>query len=220
MDAGNWDLIRTERLSLADLLESLDDEQWRTRSLCAEWTVHDVAAHLLMTPVGQPRPWAMTKALVRARGHLWTAGRDVAIAYGRRPHAELVSGLRAHAASRTKPVFVADANILLDLLVHGQDIAVPLGVHRAIPPAAGRVGLDRVWSMGWPFHARRRLEGVRLCAEDGSWEAGAGPEVVGPAAALLLLATERTAAALPLLAGPGLPVLHRRLEASPMPPNG
>ena len=211
MDEENWDLIRTERLTLADLLDSLDDHQWRTRSLCTEWSVQEVAAHLLMTPACQPRPWAMAKALVRARGHLWTAGRDVVIAYGRRPRAELVDGLRAHAASRTKPVFVADANILVDLLVHGQDIAVPLGIHREVPPAAGRAGLDRVWSMGWPFHARRRLAGVRLCTEDGSWQAGAGPEVVGPAGALLLLATERTAAALPLLAGPGLPVLHRRL---------
>ncbi|GAA2145308.1 maleylpyruvate isomerase family mycothiol-dependent enzyme [Nocardioides koreensis] len=211
MDAENWDLIRTERLTLADLLESLDDQQWQTRSLCTEWTVHDVAAHLLMTPAGQPRPWAMTKALVRARGHLWTAGRDVAIAFGRRPHAELVSGLRAHAASRTKPAFVVDANILLDLLVHGQDIAVPLGVVREVPPAAARAGLDRVWSTGWPFHARRRLEGVRLRTDDGSWQAGAGPEVVGSAAALLLLTTGRTAAALPLLDGPGLPVLQRRL---------
>jgi uncharacterized protein (TIGR03083 family) len=211
MDAATWDLIRTERLTLADLLEGLDDEQWQTRSLCTEWSVQDVAAHLLMTPAGQPRPWAMAKALARARGHLWTAGRDVAIAYGRRPRAELVSGLRAHAASRTKPVFVADANILLDLLVHGQDIAVPLGVDREVPPAAGRAALERIWSMGWPFHARRRLEGVRLCAEDGSWQAGDGPEVRGPAAGLLLLTTGRTAAALPLLDGPGLPVLHCRL---------
>lgn len=211
MDAATWDLIRTERLTLADLLEGLDDEQWQTRSLCTEWSVQDVAAHLLMTPAGQPRPWAMAKALARARGHLWTAGRDVAIAYGHRPRAELVSGLRAHAASRTKPVFVADANILLDLLVHGQDIAVPLGVDREVPPAAGRAALERIWSMGWPFHARRRLEGVRLCAEDGSWQAGDGPEVRGPAAGLLLLTTGRTAAALPLLDGPGLPVLQRRL---------
>ena len=38
----------------ADDLAALTDDQWRTPSLCSEWTVHDVFAHLLsaakMTP--------------------------------------------------------------------------------------------------------------------------------------------------------------------------
>ena len=49
-----WPTIHAERRALADDLAGLDDAAWRTPSGCAEWTVHDVLAHLLsaakMTP--------------------------------------------------------------------------------------------------------------------------------------------------------------------------
>ena len=94
-------------------------------------------------------------------------------------------------------------NIVPDVLVHSQDIAVPLGRDLPVPIAAARAAADRVWGMGWPFWARRRLRGMRLTAIDTDWTVGAGEEVTGPIAALLLLLlTGRTAAARPHLAGP------------------
>jgi hypothetical protein len=57
--------------------------------------------------------------------------------------------------------------------------------------------------MGWPFHARRRLRGLRLVATDCDWSAGDGAEVRGPIGALLLLLTGRYGAAAPQLDGPG-----------------
>src|SRR4051794_24304538 len=49
-----WPTIHAERAALADDVAQLNDEQWRTPSLCSEWTVHDVLAHLVsaakMTP--------------------------------------------------------------------------------------------------------------------------------------------------------------------------
>ncbi|WP_197275221.1 hypothetical protein [Luteipulveratus halotolerans] len=80
---------------------------------------------------------------------------------------------------------------------------MPLGRERAMPLEAATLALDRVWSMGWPFFARRRLRGVTLQATDTSWTRGAGPVVTGSTAALLLLATGRRSAALPQLSGPG-----------------
>ncbi len=48
--AGNqWPLIRAERVALIADLENLTDAQWSTPSLCAEWTVRDVLAHMTMT---------------------------------------------------------------------------------------------------------------------------------------------------------------------------
>ena len=72
---------------------------------------------------------------------------------------------------------------------------------------AARNALQRAWSMGWPFHARRRLAGYRLTATDADWAAGDGPRIAGTTVALLLLATGRVNAALPLLHGPGVPLL-------------
>jgi uncharacterized protein (TIGR03083 family) len=217
MQSTVWRLVRDERLSLAGMLEPLPADAWTTPSLCTEWTVHHVLAHLVMTPAGEPNPWAMSKALMKARGRLWTAGRDIAIAYACRSPHELACSLRDLADARTKPVFVAAQNILLDLVVHGQDIAVPLGMTRPVPDAAAGVVLARIWAMGWPFHAARRLEGVRLRCDSSTtnelvWTAGLGPQVDGSAGDLALLMTGRTTSALPRLRGPGVQVLRNRLE--------
>lgn len=209
MDKQTWTAVADRRRALADLLDGLDDTGWEARSLCERWRVRDVAAHLAMTPSGEPRPTTMLRALLRDRGRLWAAGAEVAVAYSaRRSQGEIVRELREGAASRTRPVFVVADNILLDLLVHGQDIAVPLGLTHPVPRDQGDVALRRVWEMGWPFHARRRLAGVTLRSEDGRWREGTGPEVHGAAGDLLLLLTGRTDAALDRLAGPGVDVLR------------
>ena len=101
-------------------------------------------------------------------------------------------------------------NIGFDVLVHGQDIAIPLGRDHPMPAEAARAGADRVWTMGWPFWARRRLRGVRLLATDTDWSAGVGVELQGPIKMLLLLLTGRTTAALPHLSGPGTRIIRER----------
>ena len=211
MDDTTWELVAAERISLADLFATFSAEQWEAASLCTEWRVRDVVAHLAMTPAALPTVRTMLKALAVNRGHLWAAGRDVAVAYGARQQDRLVDDLRRDAPLHTKPIFVSADNILLDLLVHGQDITVPLGITRPTTPTAGQISLRRLWAMGWPFHARRRWSDVTLKAEDCDWSGGQGPEVRGPAAAILLLLTGRTGA-LDQLHGPGVEIVRRRVE--------
>ena len=86
---------------------------------------------------------------------------------------------------------------LIDVLVHGQDIALPLGRTRPMPTAAAAAAAQRAWDMGFPFRARKRLAGLRLAATDADWAVGSGEPVEGPIAALLLLVTGRDAAARP-----------------------
>lgn len=201
-----WTAIETERRSLAALLEELSPAEWEVQSLCSEWRVRDVAAHVAMTPT-EPGPGAIAVGLVRARGNLWAFGRDVARAHALRPTGQIVDELVRDAALRTMPAVTNARNILMDALVHGQDIAVPLGIERAMPVPAAVAGFERVWGMGWPFHARRRLRGFRLVATDGAVDVGAGTVVEGRVQDLLLLATGRTAAAVPRLRGRGVDLL-------------
>jgi uncharacterized protein (TIGR03083 family) len=203
----SWQVIAGQRLALADLLEGLSAEEWERPSLCAGWRVRDVAAHVAMAPqVLSIRTMAVEG--LRAGGRFHRLNHDMAVRHARsRPAERLVAELREHASSRRLPLVTSYRNILFDILVHGQDIALPLGRTHPMPPAAARAGAARVWSMGWPFWARRRLRGVRLVATDVEWSAGAGPEVEGPIAALLLLLTGRVTTVLPHLAGPGVPVL-------------
>ena len=82
---------------------------------------------------------------------------------------------------------------LLDVLVHGQDIAVPLGRDRPVPPAPAAAAAHRAWDMGFPFRARKRLAGLRLRATDSDLVLGDGAPVEGTTGDLLLLVTGRTA---------------------------
>jgi uncharacterized protein (TIGR03083 family) len=197
----SWRVIAAERRSLADLLDGLSTEDWARASLCAGWRIRDVAAHVAMAPQ-VPGLGAMLADGIRARGRFHRLNHDTAVRHAGRPTSAIVEELRRYADSRRLPVVTSYRNILFDILVHGQDIALPLGLSRPVPVDAARAGADRVWTMGWPFWAKRRLRGVRLVATDTDWSAGSGAELSGPMDALLLVLTGRTAAVLPRLAGP------------------
>src|SRR5690349_10233785 len=50
MESGAvWAAIDTERRALADDLPTLSEPEWPTRSLCAEWSVREVLAHMTAT---------------------------------------------------------------------------------------------------------------------------------------------------------------------------
>jgi uncharacterized protein (TIGR03083 family) len=198
-----WAVIRAERLSLADLLAELSAAEWDQASLCAGWRVRDVAAHVALAPQA-PAVASMLAGLVRARGSFDRLNHDMSVQHAQsRTPAQLVAELREHAGSRRLPVVTNYRNILFDVLVHGQDVAVPLHRRREMPRDAAAAGATRVWTMGWPFWARRRLAGLRLVATDVDWSVGEGADVTGPIEALLLVLTGRTAAALPRLSGSG-----------------
>lgn len=206
---ASWRVIAAERRALADLLDGLAPGDWERPSLCDGWRVRDVAAHVALTPQ-HPGTAAMLVGAVRARGNVDRLNHDMAVAHAARPPARLVEELRAHAEDRRLPVVTSYRNLLMDVVTHVQDVAVPLGLHHDPPADGAGAAAQRAWDMGWPFHARRRLRGLRLVATDGPFAAGAGAEVRGPTVALLLLATGRTAAAARDLTGPGTARLATR----------
>src|SRR5215217_8228704 len=202
-DDQKWTVIAAQRRALAELLAGLDEREWERPSLCAQWRIKDVAAHVALTPQSPGILHILARGL-RARGDFEAVNRDLAVAHADRPPAELLAQLRELADSRRKPAITTLDNLLFDTLVHIQDVVVPLGLAASMPLDAAREGAERVWRMGWPFWARRRLRGVRLTATDIDWTAGEGTGIRGPIQALLLLLTGRTEAALPHLTGPGL----------------
>jgi uncharacterized protein (TIGR03083 family) len=207
-----WQVIDAQRLSLAGLLEQLSDEEWRQPSLCAGWTVRDVAAHLTLQQVGLGGEIAM---ITRWRGSLEQTMHDAAC---RRAAAlrtgQIIARIRGMAGSRRHNFGATYLEPLTDILVHGQDIAIPLGRRHEIPPQAAAAAASRVLSMRWPppLPSARKAAGFRLTATDTSWSVGEGPEVQGPMAALLLVCTGRLAA-LPRLSGDGTADLTARLLA-------
>lgn len=211
MDADTiWATVAAERRYLADLLDGLAPADWERGSLCTEWRIRDVVAHVAWTPQ-PPGPWQLLVAAVAHRFDFDAMNRDMAVDFAERHSpAQLVDQLRRCADLRRRPVVTTLENLLFDTVVHVQDVAIPSGIEHPVDAAVSTAALDRVWAMGWPFHARRRLAGLRLVATDTSWTAGTGSAAVhGPAVALLLLMTGR-AAALGQVDGPGAAQLRSR----------
>lgn len=201
MDADRaWAVIDDGRRRLAELMDDLSDEEWRTASLCSEWTVRQVAAHMTLAHTG-PRELAV--ALVRAGGSFDRTIRDTAVRQARLPVEEFPRRLRAMAGSRRTAPFLTEIHPLIDVLCHAQDIVRPLGRHHPMPLDAAVAAADHIWGTSFPFRAQRRLRGVELVATDTSWRVGAGERVEGPMSALLLLVSGRPAA-LADLSGPGV----------------
>ena len=206
-----WQVITRERARLADLLDGLTPAQWEQPSLCAGWTVKHVAAHVISSP--QATAWAVGVALVRARGSFDRCIDEQARHWADRPADQILGDYRRLHGSQRHPIGTTYYEPLLDVLVHSQDIAIPLGCEHPMPTLPARAAADRVWRRSFPFRARRRLQGLRLRATDTDWAAGTGDEVTGAMADLLLVLTGRTAT-LPRLTGPGVERLHDRARAA------
>ncbi|MEU1019041.1 MULTISPECIES: maleylpyruvate isomerase family mycothiol-dependent enzyme [unclassified Streptomyces] len=198
-----WHIVDRERTGLTELLEGLSPEEWETPTQCGDWRVRDVAAHLTITARSTYR-WAL-REFVRAHGDLDRMIHDSAIREAERPTADIVANLRAITGSRRLAPGTTPREPLLDILVHGQDIALALGRDRQMPPRAARDAADRVWTMRFPPRPWP-LPKARLIAIDIDWTRGQGEEIRGPISALLLLLTGRTAAA------------EDRLERTPLRP--
>ena len=191
MDDSYWSAVRATRLRIADLLDQLTPAEWERESLCRGWRVRDVAGHIALVPT--LTTWSMVVVAPRARFSPHRINTVLARRNGSRDPADLVAAIRHHAGTRRTAKVLDTRDALFDAIVHSQDIALPLARRLPVPAEHSREGLRRVWEMGWPFHAERRLAGFTLRATDTDWAVGSGPEIAGPALALLLLTTGRTA---------------------------
>jgi len=186
----SWDIVDQQRAAVCDVLDSLGPQEWDTPSLCAGWTVRDVAAHLSMAATARPRE--VLGYVVRARGSFDKMILTSAVDRARTRSTErIVADLRGVLGSRKLAPGTFWRDPLLDVIVHGQDIVRPLGRTIVPPVEAARTAADWAWQRRFPFFPARRLAGVRLVADDTSWARGAGAELRGPVLSLLMLSTGR-----------------------------
>lgn len=203
--------VETERARLLRVLEGLDDQQWSVPSLCAGWSVRDLAVHLLMPyEVTVPRFLVM---MLRAKFDFDRAA-DRWATSDRRSPSEVLAGLRD---TRHRRFSVPGAPVeapLSHLVIHAQDVYRPLGVPSPTDPENAGVVLGQLVSpRARGLVPRGILEGVAYSATDTEWSFGDGPLVSGPAVSLMMTLSGRTAA-LSDLTGEGVASLRTRLEAA------
>ncbi len=208
-DDAVFALIATERRRAADMFGPLTAEQWAVQSLCAAWTVRDLAGHLI-GPFCTSNGRFLLGALLGGGPHRYSARMSHEL--GQRPPAEIVAILRANTETRFAPPMTGPLAPLTDLAIHTRDAARPLGLDTTAPLPVWRLALGFLTSpkgrLG--FVPRKRIAGLRLRAVDQDWASGDGPEVAGPSEALAMTIAGR-AAAVGVLSGDGVPLLRARL---------
>ncbi len=197
-----WSAVDDQRRALVRLLEDLSEGEWRQPSLCERWSIRQVAAHVALQNTTWPMMPQAVAATVR-HGGMNGAIRALACRHAELPTEVIVTEIRDRIGVWRPLPAVTYRETVIDYLVHGQDIAVPLGRSLPMTPGLAVIAADRVWSSPRMFHARKKLAGYRLLADDAPWAAGDGLEISGPIGALLLLLTGR-AAGLTDVSGPGV----------------
>jgi uncharacterized protein (TIGR03083 family) len=202
-----WDMISAERTALVDGLEQLPDDRWNEPSLCQGWTTRDVIAHVLATTYVTPAKFfsGLTKSGFRFNT-LQDKNRRAA-SEGKTP-AQLVEELRARIPARQSPPGPTVA-MLGETIVHGEDIFRAQGSYREHPVDHVVAVADFYKRSNLLIGAKRRIAGLTLRATDTDWTHGSGPEASGPAIALVIAMTGRSAA-LDDLSGDGVDVLRQR----------
>jgi uncharacterized protein (TIGR03083 family) len=201
------------RLLIADVLTGLDEQQWQHPTLCAGWTVRDLAGHLLQPFfVGFGRFFLTA---LRFRGDTDRTVDHLARRIAARPPGELVQLLREHASDRLDPPRVGPMGPFADTAIHLRDLTRPLGLDVDLPAERWRSVLAYLTGpeVAPALVPRGRLDGIALRASDVDWSAGRGELLEGPAEALAMAASGRRAA-LADLDGPGVSVLSARLPAA------
>lgn len=201
-----WAHIHAERRALAATLTDLTPEQWQADSLCAGWTVQDVAAHVISHPqIGWPQMPGM-----------------VARNFGRSYNAMIFREVKRMGASSTRESILADyaafdgctrkvptttvLEPLMDCLVHHQDIVRPLGLRRDMDPEAAAVAADRARTLAFLSGTRKLVKSSRMVATDVDWVRGSGPTITGPMQELLMVCMGRARVATEI-SGDGLELL-------------
>jgi len=205
-NADIWPTIHTERQDLAADLRTLDPGQWDTPSLCAEWTVRDVLAHMAAT--AKMKPSAFFPKLA-ASGFKFNRLQEKGIAENKgHSAADTLAGFDAVLTSLGHPPGPMDT-MLGETIVHAEDIRRPLGIKHAYPVAPVTRTAEFFTGSNLLIGAKRRVAGLTLRATDTDWSHGTGPEVAGPVLSLLMAMTGRRAA-MDDLAGEGVATLRGR----------
>ena len=136
MTNNSWDLIHAERHRLIEDLKPLTAEQWRTASLCPQWDVHQVLAHLVALTKQTP-PKFFGKFIASGFQFDRMVAKDVSRGSSGSTPAQTLAEFAAHVDDTTAPPGPVDSWIG-EVVVHGADIRRPLGIAYSPPVATTR----------------------------------------------------------------------------------
>lgn len=201
-----WPVIHSERKALAADLDGVSTDAWGTRTLCTDWTVQDLVAH--MTATSKITGASFFPKLIGSGFSLKRLqAKDIATERGTSP-ADTLSRFKAQLDSTGRPPGPIET-MLGEVIVHSEDIRRPLGIKHSYPTEAAVQVADFYKGSNMILGTKRRITGLTLRATDADWTHGSGPEVSGPIVSLVMAMTGRKP---PLddLSGEGVATLRTR----------
>ena len=120
-----WHRIHAERLHLAEVLRALPATSWGASTLCDAWSVRDVVAHLTAAASTPTLPWLANMLATRFDTDLHN--QRLLLRHRGMDDVETLDRFESAVTARRAPFGVVEG-ALGEVLVHGQDIAVPLGL--------------------------------------------------------------------------------------------
>jgi uncharacterized protein (TIGR03083 family) len=203
-----WTSLKNGREAFADYLTTLAPDDWNRPSLCAGWTVKDVAAHMLVIPT-KPKGTIFRHFLASGFNlDKMNAGFVTAIAASMST-SDIASATRSSAGSHGRPPGLPLPGVFNELVVHSLDIADAVGKPFALPTADYVASLEHLKATQPVFKSKERVAGLRLRATDAEWSSGDGPLVEGPIQQLVLAVAGRPSA-IDRLSGDGVATFRRR----------
>jgi uncharacterized protein (TIGR03083 family) len=183
-----WTLVAAERGALAADVAGLTPEQWASPSLCPDWTIRDVVAHL--TAAASTTPVSFFGQFAKAGFNFDKyANAGLARRLGADTDATL-AGFRAVQNSRTSPPG-PKPTWLGEVVVHAEDIRRPCAIAHTYDPEALRKVADFYQGSNTLIGAKNRIAGLALRATDQDWSHGTGLAVEGPLLSLVVAMTGR-----------------------------
>lgn len=205
-----WAFAHGERAVLADDLKALEPQQWRSGTLCGQWDVEQVVAHL--TAAASLNQWQWMRSMLGARFRPDVHNQRRLDEHRGTTPTETLELFRAVINSSIAPSSHTPA-YLGEVIVHSQDIRQPLGLPH-MPNIEALTAVAEFYAR-WNFtvSSRTHVAGLQLKADDGPFTAGEGALVTGSTLALVMGMAGRVPYVRELQ-GPGVPMLQSRIDKS------
>jgi uncharacterized protein (TIGR03083 family) len=174
---------------LADLLTWAPPAAWDAPSLCEEWQVRHVIAHVTMPARMSAEQFGAEMAA--AGGNFEVLSTTVAARDASRPIAEHLASLRSPLLHSWQPPGGGAAGALSHAVIHSLDVTVALDQPAVAPLDAVLAVLDQLTAANGAWFGVDLTE-VRLEASDTDWSWGTGNTVKADTGRLVALLSGRT----------------------------
>src|SRR6201987_4841000 len=183
-----WPVVHTERRALAADLQDLSAEDWAAPSLCSDWAVRDVLAH--MTSAAKLPPAGFVAKLISS-GFSFDKVQEKGVAANLGASGtDTLANFESVMSSVKRPPGPTQT-WLGETIVHSEDIRRALGIQHKYPTDAVVTVADFYKGSNLLIGSKSRIAGLTLRANDENWGNGAGPEGTGPILSLVMAMTGR-----------------------------